>query len=109
MTPARVTPKVHVFVCAHRREDAGLGPGCGTAGDRAYDALAGYVTHARAHRDVWITRTRCLGLCPPRGCALAIYGGPRGEASVCGLWEGVEPDDALTLIKRVAGGEVAAP
>jgi (2Fe-2S) ferredoxin len=45
---------------------------------------------------VWVTETRCLGVCPREGCALAIsHGG--------GVFEGVSVDDARALMSRIEG------
>ena len=45
-------------------------------------------------RTVWVTETRCLGICPKRGATVAIY--PRQE-----IVAGVVSDEAEELLKRV--------
>ena len=67
-----LAPRLHLFVCANRRVDSPLGPGCGERGDAVYDALKA------ANREVariWITKTHCLGICPQKGCTVARYPG----------------------------------
>jgi hypothetical protein len=67
-------PKVHFFVCANRRTPGDpLGPGCGDQGDAVYAALKNEVARRGAFRAVWVTRTHCLGVCPKRGCTVAVY------------------------------------
>jgi (2Fe-2S) ferredoxin len=45
---------------------------------------------------VWVTETKCLGVCPREGCALAIsHGG--------GVFEGVTREDASRLLGRIEG------
>ena len=71
-------PRVHLFVCANRRDASSpLGPGCGDAGDAVYAAMKDEVAARGAYRDAWVTRTYCIGVCPKRGCTVAIY--PRGR------------------------------
>jgi predicted metal-binding protein len=72
-------PVVHFFVCENRRpEGSPLGSGCGDAGVAVYDALKAEVANASAYRAAWVTRTHCLGVCPKRGCAVAVYEPDRG-------------------------------
>lgn len=63
--------RTHLFVCANRRaEDDPLGTGCGERGERVFAALK---TSTRPLvSSVWVTKTHCLGLCPKRGCTVAI-------------------------------------
>ena len=45
---------------------------------------------------VWVTETKCLGVCPREGCALALsHGG--------GVFEGVSPADVRGLLDRIEG------
>ncbi len=83
MRSAPVVPAVHLFVCVNRR-DAGspLGTGCGAAGDVVYEAMKREVAQRGAFRAVWITRAQCLGVCPKRGCTVAIYPRQRIVADV---------------------------
>jgi predicted metal-binding protein len=84
-------------VCANERDPASpLGPGCGARGAAVYDALKDAVAARGAHRDVWITRTHCLGICPRAGATCATYDAS-GERRV--LSE-VEPPDAADLLDR---------
>lgn len=65
-----IRPRLHLFVCANRRHDSPLGPGCGDHGEAVYNALKDAVTDTRG---VWITKTHCLGICPKQGCTVARY------------------------------------
>jgi len=95
MRPAPVHPRVHLFVCVNRRDaDAPLGPGCGEAGDRAYEAAKRAVAAGGRTRDVWVTRAMCLGICPKKGCTVAVY--PEGKI-VCE----VTPDDAANIVANL--------
>jgi hypothetical protein len=68
-------PRLHLFVCANRREGSPLGPGCGERGDALYDALKAEVAARGEHTTTWVTKTHCLGLCPKRGATVARYPG----------------------------------
>jgi len=69
-----IAPRLHLFVCANRREGSPLGPGCGERGDVVYDALKSAVARIRgATVTVWVTKTHCLGICPKSGCTVARY------------------------------------
>lgn len=71
MKPAPLQPRVQVFVCAHARgPDDPLRSGCGEAGPAVFAALK--AATLRSAGSVWITRTGCMGLCPPRGCSVAV-------------------------------------
>jgi predicted metal-binding protein len=72
---AAPSPRLHLFVCANRREGSPLGPGCGERGDALYDALKAEVAARRQHAEVWVTKTQCLGICPKRGATVARYPG----------------------------------
>lgn len=86
------SPKLHVFVCANRREGSPLGPGCGERGDAVYDALKREVAARGAVSDTWITKTHCLGVCPRRGATVARY------PSATPIVAEVEPSDAADLL-----------
>jgi predicted metal-binding protein len=74
MRPAPLAPKLHLFVCANRRANGDpLGEGCGDAGDAVFAALKAEVAKRGAFGAVWVTRTYCLGICPKRGCTVAVY------------------------------------
>ncbi len=67
-------PRLQVLVCVNRREEGSpLGPGCGAFGERVADPLKQHVLSLGLAREVWITRTHCLGLCPEVGTAVALY------------------------------------
>ncbi len=72
---AAQAPRLHLFVCANRREDSPLGPGCAERGDAVYDALKGEVAARRCFAEIWVTKTHCLGICPKRGATVARYPG----------------------------------
>src|SRR5688500_9312933 len=74
----RVTPspRLHLFVCANRREGSPLGPGCADRGEALYGALKAEVANRRAYNEIWVTKTHCLGICPKRGATVARYPGP---------------------------------
>jgi len=71
MKPSPYRPRVHLLVCANQRSgDDPLGAGCGARGERVF-ALLKTGTRARTG-EVWVTKTHCLGLCPKRGCTVAV-------------------------------------
>jgi hypothetical protein len=65
------SPRLHLFVCANRREGSPLGPGCAERGDALYDALKDAVAARRSVATIWVTKTQCLGICPKRGATVA--------------------------------------
>lgn len=86
------SPRLHLFVCANRREGSPLGPGCGERGDALYDALKAGVAARRSFAEIWVTKTHCLGICPKRGATVARY--PGAEP----ILEGVELGDVDGLL-----------
>lgn len=93
MRPAPA-PRVHLFVCANRRERSPLGPGCGERGEALYARLKEEVARRGCIADVWVTKTHCLGICPKEGATVA-----RWPAALPGaILEGVEPEDAAALL-----------
>lgn len=69
-----IAPRLHLFVCANRREGSPLGPGCAGAGDAVYDALKSAVARMPGGvQEIWVTKTHCLGICPRSGCTVARY------------------------------------
>ena len=66
-------PRLHLFVCANRREGSPLGPGCAERGDALYDALKSEVAARRKVTEIWVTKTQCLGICPKHGATVARY------------------------------------
>lgn len=96
---AAPAPKLHVFVCANRRERSPLGPGCGERGDAVYEALKREVAARGAVADVWITKTHCLGICPRRGATIARY------PSATPIMAEVDASDAAALLGPRASEE----
>jgi hypothetical protein len=71
---SRLLPRLHLFVCTNRRDASSpLGTGCADRGDRVYQRLKDEVARRGAYRDVWVTQTGCLGLCPKQGATVAVY------------------------------------
>ena len=95
-------PRLHLFVCANRREGSPLGPGCGERGDALYDALKAEVAARGVHVTTWVTKTHCLGICPKRGATVARY--PGSEPIIAD----VEVGDVEALLGDGEGGETAA-
>mgnify|MGYP005853624423 CR=1 FL=1 len=99
-------PRVHLFVCANRREGSPLGPGCGARGDALYEGLKREVGARGLVHEVWVTRTHCLGICPKHGVTVARY--PSEEP----ILADVEPEDARALMdeaERAASAPPAVP
>jgi predicted metal-binding protein len=94
MRPAALHPRAQLFVCTNvRRAGDPLASGCGDAGPRVFDALKRQVAQAGRIRDVWVTRTACLGHCPREGGAVAVC--PGGEHFI-----NVTEHDAGALLAR---------
>ena len=97
----RVVPivpcQVHIMVCANTRPPGGL-PCCGGLGDAIFEALKGWTLDRRLVRDVWVTRTNCLGFCHQDGVTVALYF-PRSDREPLFL-QGVQLDDLETLIEE---------
>lgn len=91
-------PRLHLFVCANRRSDSPLGPGCGDHGEAVYKALKDAVTDVAR---VWITKTHCLGICPKSGCTVARY--PQQA-----IFTEVTPEDLPTLLSIPAEPPISA-
>jgi predicted metal-binding protein len=95
---AVAAPRVHLFVCANRREGSGaseLGPGCGDRGDALYAACKREVSRRGLVTTVWVTKTHCLGICPKHGATVARW----PEAKPSAILADVEPEDAAALIE----------
>lgn len=90
MRPAP-SPRVHLFVCANRREGSPLGPGCGERGDALYASLKEEVARRDRVADVWVTKTHCLGICPKAGATVA-------------RWPCAPPGAVLTEVEPVHAG-----
>jgi (2Fe-2S) ferredoxin len=95
--PAPFQPQLQLFVCANAREPgAPLGPGCAERGRAVFAELKREAARRGLATAVWVTETKCLGVCPKQGCALAIsHGG--------GVFEGVTVEDARALMSRIEG------
>jgi (2Fe-2S) ferredoxin len=92
-----LSPSLHFFVCANRRPaESPLGSGCADAGETVFHTLKGEVAKRGAYRAIWVTQTQCLGICPKRGCTVAIY--PRQR-----IVSEVEPADAVALFEGALG------
>jgi (2Fe-2S) ferredoxin len=97
MRAAPLVPSVHLFVCANRRPpDSPLGTGCGDVGEAVFRLLKDEVAKRGAYRAIWVTQTHCLGICPKRGCTVAVY--PRQQ-----VVSEVEAGDAIELFQRALG------
>lgn len=101
MRPA-LSPRVHLLVCANRRDGSPLGPGCGERGDAVYAALKAEVARRGRVSDVWVTKTHCLGICPARGATVARW--PASAPSA--ILADVEPDDAGALLDGAEPSDV---
>ena len=88
------SPRVHLFVCANRREGSPLGAGCGERGDAVYAAMKEEVARRGRVVDVWVTKTHCLGICPKSGCTVARHPGAAPSAIIAD----VEPSDVASLL-----------
>jgi predicted metal-binding protein len=76
MDPAALQPAAQLFVCTNVRASGDpLASGCGEHGPAVYAALKRTVATAARTHDVWVTRTACLGHCPPRGCSVVVHPG----------------------------------
>lgn len=58
------------------------------------------VARRGAYRALWVSRTHCLGICPKRGCTVAIYPKQR-------IVSEVELADAVALFESATDGESA--
>src|SRR6185369_12535972 len=97
--PVRVsttTPRLHLFVCANRREGSPLGPGCGERGELVYEALKREVAGRGLVSSVWVTKTHCLGICPKSGATVARHTSP---SSASPILSEVEASDAAELLR----------
>ena len=74
MEAARLRPRTQIFVCTNERTPTDpLTSACGRAGPDVYNAVKREVAAAGRIGDLWVTRTGCLGHCPPQGCAVVVY------------------------------------
>jgi (2Fe-2S) ferredoxin len=87
-------PALHVLVCANRREaESPLGTGCAERGEEVYRALKNWVAERGLYAPVWVTETRCLGICPRSGCTIAIH--PDAE-----ITSEVTVEDAVKIVEE---------
>ena len=94
MRDADLRPRVRVLVCVNPSERPDATDGCGAhAGPAVYAALRSEVARRGLVRDVWVTRTWCLGVCPDVGCTVELQ--PSGL-----LLRDVEPEDAPSVLDR---------
>lgn len=74
MRPSTLRPRRQVFVCTNARgESDPLRSGCGEAGPGVFTALRSGALRAGLSRDLWVTRSGCLGHCPAQGCAVVLH------------------------------------
>jgi hypothetical protein len=96
-------PRLHLFVCANRREGSPLGPGCGDRGEELYEALKREVAKRGAVATTWITKTHCLGICPKHGATVARYQTSASKSMVTGsgsaILSEVVPADIDALLR----------
>lgn len=107
MLSSRLSPALHFFVCANRRPaDSPLGAGCGAAGEVVFAALKHEVAKRGAYRTVWVTQTLCLGVCPRRGCTVAVY---PAVLTAPPILSEVEPADVAPLFTSALGERHETP
>lgn len=86
----------HFCVRETSRHDSGLGAGCEGRGAEVLEALRTEVQRSGAGGAIWITESKCLGMCPRKGAGLAVY--PSGE-----LYTQVVPSDVPTILQNAFG------
>lgn len=97
MNRARFQPQLQIFVCANERAAASsLGSGCGDRGAVVFAEMKRSVLARGLASSVWVTETKCLGVCPQEGCAIALsHGG--------GVFERVTVNDARAFVSNLEG------
>jgi len=66
--------RLHLLVCVNERDpNDPLGGGCGSRGAAVYERLKEEVARRGEIASVWVSRTYCLGVCPPDGCTVMAY------------------------------------
>lgn len=74
MRVTNLRPLRQIFVCTNARADGDpMQSGCGDSGPGVFVALKSAVLRRGLTRDVWVTRSGCLGHCPQRGCTVVIH------------------------------------
>ncbi len=96
-------PLRHVLVCTNERASGSDMPSCGrNAGGRVLERFLESRAARGLFRVLFITETRCLGICPAAGATVVVY----PEA----VWYvGVVPDDVAEIFDRhLLGGTPVA-
>jgi len=64
--------KKHVFVCVNDSETNGK---CckNVNGDKTFTELKKFVINNGLTKDIWVTKTGCLGFCNDVGCTIVVY------------------------------------
>jgi len=64
--------KKHVFVCVNEREE---GESCckDVNGSNIFIELKNFVINNGLVKDIWVTKTGCLGFCNDIGCTIVVY------------------------------------
>jgi len=69
-----VRPTRHVFVCTNARDPSASLPCCGANGGGVVLArLQEERARCGLYREIFITETRCLGICPEVGATVVVY------------------------------------
>jgi len=63
--------KKHVFVCVNERDNGSYCKNVG--GFEAFMELKKFVRDRNLVKDIWVTRTGCMGFCNDVGCTIAVY------------------------------------
>lgn len=93
MQSASPRPRARLLVCCNPASRPDALDGCGaSSGPRVAEALRDEIAKRGLGREVWITRTMCLGICPEHGCTVEVS--PGG-----GLFREVEPAHAAALVE----------
>ena len=67
-------PKRHVFICTNRRDASSGMPSCGLNDGADVLAALREVRAARGlYRELFVTESACLGVCPEGGATLVVY------------------------------------
>jgi predicted metal-binding protein len=71
-------PKVHLFVCVNQRHPDHPTPSCRpTITPEQINKLKLWVSQQGLARDVYVTKSKCLGFCDPKFSVAVIY--PKGR------------------------------
>lgn len=98
--PTPVPPPYRVrqlFVCTHTRDPASGKASCGANGSVALRETLKHAVKARGlKRQVLVTQSGCLDVCPASGCAVAFY--PENT------WYIADPGEADQLLAQLIEG-----